>query len=264
MQPTVLITFDVEEFDLPLEYQIQIDLKAQMEIGKKGLDAVCELINEHQIPLTLFTTGSFAREYPDVIADLSTQHEIASHALNHSSFTGSDLLESRLLLEKITGKRVTGFRMPRMHPVEIQGLKDAGYEYDSSVNPTIMPGRYNNSHLPRNLFLEEGFKRLPTSVSPNMRIPLFWLSFKNFPYHLYLSLALQTLKKDGYLHLYFHPWEFTDISKFKLPFYIKRHSGAHLQQKLHRLISDLKKMASFNTISSYINEGYPLLVKEKH
>ena len=95
---------------------------------------------------------------------------------------------------------------------------------------------------------------MPGSVTPNFRIPLFWLSFKNFPYKLYHKLAMQTSQKDGYLLLYFHPWEYTDISLFKLPFYIKRSSGIELTERLNRLFNDLKKAVTFSTVKNYIQQ----------
>ncbi len=253
INPTILLTFDVEEFDIPLEFNQQIDPLVQMEIAKKGLDIIAGILQEQDIACTLFTTGSFAKNFPESIRNLSQRHEIASHSLHHSAFQKSDLLSSRILLQNITGQKIEGFRMPRMRPINIDWLKEAGYSYDASINPTYMPGRYNNLNLPRKIYIENDLPRLPCSVSPNLRIPLFWLSFKNFPYTLYKNLAIQTLKKDGYLSLYFHPWEFTDLSKFNVPFYIKRISGIELQQKLNKLIADLKSTASFDTISSAIN-----------
>ena len=250
-EPTILLTFDVEEFDLPLEFKQEIPLERQMEVGKAGLDIITNILAEHNIVSTLFTTGSFAKNYPQAIKNLSLKHEIASHSLFHSSFKSTDLKESKLVLEAITEKSVYGFRMPRMMPVNIDDLMKAGYEYDASINPTIMPGRYNNLHISRTFYKEQGVLRLPASVSPNLRIPLFWLSFKNFPYALYRKLALQTLQKDGYLSIYFHPWEFTDISIFKLPFYIKRLYDTALTARLHHLIIDLKKVAVFDTIQAY-------------
>jgi len=254
-QPTILLTFDVEEFDLPLEFKEEITLNRQMETGKEGLDVITTVINEHAIACTLFTTGSFAKTYPEFIKDLSAKHEIASHALFHSTFKTTDLLESKLLLQHITGKQVEGFRMPRMKPVNVIDLKSAGYIYDASINPTVLPGRYNNLHLSRTFYRENNFLRMPGSVTPNLRIPLFWLSFKNFPYKLYLKLAMQTLQKDGYLSLYFHPWEFTDISVFKLPFYIKKLSGIALTERLNLLIDDLKKVAAFSSVKEYIKQN---------
>jgi len=249
----ILLTFDIEEFDIPLEYKVPITVVEQLQIAKQGMDVVEAVLAQHKVVATLFTTARYAIEFPEQIKRLSEQHEIASHTYYHSSFEKKDLLESRLELERIIGKRVNGLRMPRMKKVDMQWVIEAGYTYDSSINPTFLPGRYNNFHLPRTIYKEEGMLRLPASVSPNLRIPLFWLGFKNMPYFLFRQLAYQTLKKDGYLSLYFHPWEFTDISRYKLPFYVKRHSGRLLTERLSKLINDLKVHGSFATIDSYLN-----------
>ena len=58
MTPQVLISFDVEEFDMPLDYQYNIPIEEQLKLGKDGLDAVMPLIEKNAIPTTLFTTSN--------------------------------------------------------------------------------------------------------------------------------------------------------------------------------------------------------------
>lgn len=252
MTPKILLSFDVEEFDMPLEYSFNIAIETQMEIGKKGLDNLMPILNDENYMTTLFTTANFANHYPDTVKLLSDKHEIASHTFYHSNFTTAHLRESKIRLEEIIQKPVKGLRMPRMRQVPVADIKEAGYSYDASIHPTWLPGRYNNFHLPRTKYSEQGLIRVPASVSPNFRIPLFWLSFKNFPYALYLRLALQTLRKDGYLSLYFHPWEFTNINDFGLPKYTIKGSDNELLEKLYRLLNDLKKQAEFCTMSDFL------------
>lgn len=245
MDRRILLSFDVEEFDMPLEYGFPISPAEQMAVGKRGLDAIDPILSDSGIEATLFTTANFAMHYPDAMRNLAQRHEIASHTFYHSEFENAHLLSSRLQLQETCGVPVTGLRMPRMREVSMQEVANAGYEYDSSINPTWLPGRYNNLHLPRTIYADNGMKRIPASVSPFLRIPLFWLSFKNLPYTVYRSLALGALKKDGYLCLYFHPWEFTNIDHFGLPGYTKRLHGDPLLKRLIRLIDDLKKEAPF-------------------
>ena len=254
-RPSILLTFDVEEFDIPLEYQCNIDMPTQMEIGKKGLQAIWHLLQKNNVHCTLFTTANFAQQFKEEIKNLSVQHEIASHTFYHSSFANEDLASSKIALEKIISKPITGLRMPRMRFVEMQAVKAAGYQYDSSINPTWLPGRYNYRHLPRTIYTENEVLRLPASVSPNLRIPLFWLAFKNFPYQIFKKLAIQTLQKDGYLNLYFHPWEFTDINGFNLPGFVKKDCGEKLIKKLERLMMDLKNEGEFISIQQYIQQN---------
>jgi peptidoglycan/xylan/chitin deacetylase (PgdA/CDA1 family) len=251
---SIILSFDVEEFDIPLEYNKNINLAEQMEVGKKGLDAIIHIWEKYKTPTTLFTTALFAQQFPDTIKALSDTHEIASHTFYHSNFEDKHLLKSKNVLEDITGKTITGLRMPRMRTVAMEAVKAAGYLYDSSINPTYLPGRYNNFHLPRTVYKQEEMVRIPASVSPIIRLPLFWLGFKNYPYSLFLQLCKQTIKKDGYVNLYFHPWEFTNIENYNLPGYVKKHNGIALQQRLERLINDLAKEGEFTTTNQYLQQ----------
>ena len=255
MNRYVLLSFDVEEFDMPLEYNFAISLEKQMEVGKNGLDAIHPVLESKRT--TLFTTANFALHYPADIKTLAAKHEIASHTFYHSEFEDVHLLQSKNTLEEISGTAVTGLRMPRMRKVSMDEVKKAGYSYDSSVNPTWLPGRYNNFHLPRTAYRQEGMLRIPASVSPLIRFPLFWLSFKNLPYPVFRNLALQTLKKDGYLCLYFHPWEFTEIAGYGLPAYTTRHCGEVLLTRLLQLIRDLEKEGDFISMQDYIQQKSP-------
>ena len=69
---------------------------------------------------------------------------------------------------------------------------------------------------------------MPASVTPLLRLPLFWLSFKNLPGWLIRPASAWTLRADGYLVLYFHPWEFADLSPYPLPRYVRRVHGVSL------------------------------------
>jgi hypothetical protein len=74
---------------------------------------------------------------------------------------------------------------------------------------------------------------------------------------------LQTLKKDGYLSLYFHPWEFTDLSGYKLPHMVKRKSGTELLEKLKQLIGDLKNEGNFITMNSFLDKKILKFMKKR-
>lgn len=247
----ILLSFDVEEFDTPLEYLQFISSEQQLKVGLDGLLAIKEVLTRHQIRTTLFTTANFAINYPELIRELSWSHEIASHTFYHSSFQTKDLKESKIALEKISGKPITGIRIPRMKYLKPDDLTDAGYIYDSSINPIWLPGRYNHLNKPTTSFTENKIFRIPASVSTFLRVPLFWLSFKNLPYSVYLRLVLHALNNAGYVCLYFHPWEFTDLSSYKLPRYIKKPDHEQLLERLDRLIKDLKTEGHFITMNSF-------------
>jgi hypothetical protein len=143
--------------------------------------------------------------------------------------------------------------MPRMQQVGKLAIGAADYIYDSSLNPTWIPGRYNHLKSSRIMFEEGGVKEIPASVSPNLRIPLFWLAFKNLPLSVYTSLAVKTLKRDGYLNIYFHPWEFTNLKEFKIPAYTKKDSGLNLIVKLHKLVRVLRAEGEFKTFTQFLS-----------
>lgn len=253
----ILLSFDVEEFDLPLEYGFAFSADEQMQNGKKGLDAIDSVLSDPAIECTLFTTARFAIQYPDSIRNHAEKHEIASHTFFHSEYDDTHLLSSRTKLEEISGKPITGLRMPRMRKVNMEEVRKAGYLYDSSINPTWLPGRYNNLNLPRTWYTENRIIRVPTSVSPLFRLPLFWLSFKNIPYGFYKKLALQTLQKDGYLCLYFHPWEFISLAGFGLPAYVRKKDGDQLLSLLNRLLLDLKKEGECISMHRFLKQKSP-------
>lgn len=251
----VFLTFDVEEFDMPLEYGQNISAAEQMQIGFDGLEAITPLLNQSFVQTTLFTTANFAQHYPNTIKQLSTKHEIASHTFYHSSFKTEDLVESRKVLQNISQQNVNGLRMPRLKKIPIEDVENAGYTYDSSINPTYLPGRYNSLDKPKIIYKNGIVTIVPTAVTPNLRIPLFWLAFKNLPLAIYKNLALQTLKKYGYLSLYFHPWEFTNIADYALPTYTKKPCGNKLLHKLNKLIAAFKTEAEFVRIDEYLRKS---------
>ena len=255
-EKNILLSFDVEEFDLPLEYRKTINVDEQLSTGYKGLLELKDILSEKNPAATFFTTAFFAENFPTEIKELSISNEIASHTYFHSSFKEEDLRFSKGKLEQITGKQIFGMRMPRMKKINASSVIAAGYAYNSSINPTWIPGRYNNLRVSRKIFLENNLIQFPVSVTPTFRIPLFWLAFKNMPYPIFLKLALQTLRNDGYICLYFHPWEFIDLSEYKLPSYITRGSNKKLSIKLERLINDLSNEGPFSTMHDFLNSKF--------
>jgi hypothetical protein len=250
----ILLTFDLEEFDLPLEFGCHISEEDQINMTNNGLLRLSALLSKYNIPATFFTTFFYAEKNKEMVKKLSEIHEIASHSKYHSRFNESDILDSKTEIEKITGKQIYGFRMPRFKKTDLALVKTAGYSYDSSINPTLMPGRYNNLSAPRKYYIDKGsgLIEIPASVSPLIRFPLFWLSFKNLPLPFYIWLCKKTITKDSYLHLYFHPWEFADLKHFNIPGYIKTPSGDPMAEKFEKLITSLRETGEFTTISDFL------------
>lgn len=246
-QNRILLGIDLEEFDVPEEYGQQVKLQTKLNVTLHGLIPLYDLLHKHDIKATFFTTAFWASHFPEWIKELAKKHEIASHTYYHNSFKIEDLFTSRKLLQQISGQQVSGLRMPRMKNLDLSIIAEAGYLYDSSINPTWLPGRYNNLGKPRKIFKKENVWELPASVSPVLRIPIFWLSFKNLPFEFYKMLCKTVLKKDGYIVFYVHPWEFACLSSYKMPFYLKRRDGKQLLERLNLLLGFLGDKGEFIT-----------------
>ncbi len=254
MKKQILLTFDLEEFDLPLEFGGDISIQNQLDIACKGLSCLTLLLSKYKVRATFFTTSLFAEKNKELVKSLSGDHEIASHSVSHSGFRNSDPLDSRLEIEKIIGKQVSGFRMPRFGRTDLSLLKEAGYRYDSSINPTFIPGRYNNFRSKRTFYTDTFCKliEVPVSVLPVVRFPLFWLSFKNMPLPAYINLCKMVLNKDKYIVLLFHPWEFVELKSFNIPGYIKSISGDNFTTRFERLIRGLSPSGEFSTVAGFL------------
>ena len=252
MGNTILLSLDVEEFDLPREYGININDARAIETSLSGLIKVISLIDKLGITVTCFTTAHFALTATSLIKDISERHEIACHGYTHSGNGSADILMAKTTLEDIIGRPVVGYRHPRLCNISAEMLTDTGFLYDSSMNPTWLPGRYMNLTKPRLPFRAGKLWVLPVSVTPIIRFPLFWLSFKTLPMELYKSLTTWTLRCDGYLNIYFHPWEFEDLSGFDIPFMIKKTSGDALIKRLGEFLKWLKGKGDFLSMDRFI------------
>ncbi|GAB3906067.1 polysaccharide deacetylase family protein [Larkinella knui] len=256
----IMFTVDVEEFDTALEYGHNLSLNEQLVVSTRGLRLLADRLAALNIRATLFTTANYAFHEPELVRSLAKTHEIASHGFFHTTFEPADLLKSRRTLEAITGRPVVGFRRARMGEVDETDLLEAGYRYNSSLHPTFLPGRYNHLREPRTPFRSGDILHIPASVTPRLRLPLFWLSLKNFPFAIYKRLCLNTLQTDGFLNLYVHPWEFTDLSAYpKIPAYVRRYSHQQLLDRVEALLRYLAPHGEFQTMQHFSETFIPTL-----
>jgi peptidoglycan/xylan/chitin deacetylase (PgdA/CDA1 family) len=246
-RPAVLLSFDAEEFDLPLELGRALPEDEQLALTRQGWQRVVALVDELAVPTTFFTTVRFAESAPAAIRELHSRHEIASHGWKHSGLETGDAAHSRRRLGELRAAEVTGFRAPRFRALPTAELRDAGFRYDSSLNPTWLPGRYCNLRAPRRPFIRDGLTIIPAAVSPRLRVPLFWLGFKHLPLPLYLRFARAALRDTGFLSLVFHPWEYADLPAGIAPRYIIRPCGEALLARLRRMLVGLSPHACFTT-----------------
>ena len=240
----ILLSFDIEEFDGPREHGVDYSLEEGIQVSVEGTNRILDVLNENNVCATFFCTGNFAEHAPEVMQRIIKEgHEVACHGVDHFQPKETDFARSKEIVENITGITVTGYRQPRMFAVVESEIKRVGYRYNSSINPAFIPGRYMNLKAPRTWFIEDGVMQIPSSVTPWIRFPLFWLSLHNLPESLYHRMVRRVLRHDGYFVTYFHPWEFYELNEhpeLKMPFIIRNHSGKEMVKRLDRLVKMLK------------------------
>jgi peptidoglycan/xylan/chitin deacetylase (PgdA/CDA1 family) len=241
----ILLSFDTEEFDVPREHGVDFTLEEGMKVSKEGTNRILDVLKENGVKATFFCTGNFAENAPEVMRRIMNEgHEVACHGVDHWQPKATDFAESKVIVERVTGRQVYGYRQPRMFPVSDEEIEKAGYLYNSSLNPAFIPGRYMHLTDPRTWFMKGKVMQIPASVTPWIRFPLFWLALHNLPESLYHAFVRRTLQHDGYFVTYFHPWEFCELKEhpeLKMPFIIRNHSGRQMCERLDRLVKMLKQ-----------------------
>ena len=81
---SILLTFDLEEFDLPLEFNQDIDEDEMYKISGKGLFNILKLLKTYDLKATFFTTTNFANNFKKTMKELSETYEIASHGYSYT------------------------------------------------------------------------------------------------------------------------------------------------------------------------------------
>jgi len=241
----VHLSFDFEECDLPRESGVDYPVSRGVEVSAEGAHAILDVLRGHGVKATFFCTLTFAERAPDVMKRIVEEgHEVAAHGVDHFRPRPDDPQRCREGLMRLTGAEVAGYRQPRMAKTDPAALAAAGYRYDASLNPAFVPGRYMHLSAPKTPFREGGLLRIPASVTPVLRIPLFWLSLHLMPEAMYFALARRSLESHGLFVTYFHPWEFSrtfaaEAASMRVSPLIRRNLGEPMSGRLDRLVSRL-------------------------
>ena len=206
---------------------------------EQGAPLLLDLLAEKQVHATFFTLGTVARRYPDVMKRIAAEgHEIGCHGDTHKRFGNMTEAEARQELESATDTlrqfgEVTSFRAPNLDFPDafLPILAELGFTLDSS-QAAYKP---HKGH-PRRPSRTKGLLRVPASTMPSvirlprpLRAPILWLL------------------KDPVV-LFFHPWEFVDVTREKLPYDCRYRTGAPALETLGTAIDELRgRGASFVT-----------------
>jgi polysaccharide deacetylase family protein (PEP-CTERM system associated) len=197
--------------------------KCELRVERNTM-RMLEILDARNARATFFVLGWVAEKCPQLVRAIAAAgHEVASHGYGHelvyslgASEFRSDVLRSKRYLEDLTGELVRGYRAPCFSITEwaIPILQEAGFDYDSSVVPTIYHDRYgrlNGMHAGRPVFLlRDGFYEVCISCIPLGKRGIPWGGggyFRFIPYMVWLQ-GVRTILRCGKPYVfYIHPWE---------------------------------------------------------
>lgn len=185
---------------------------------------ILRILREHDATATFFVLGWVAERYPDLVREIDREgHEVASHGYSHQLVYEitreefrEDIRRSKQLLENIIGKRVIGYRAPSFSIREdtlwaLDELRDAGFEYDSSVFPVSFHDRYGFSGYGDEPFVwPNGLREIPLAVLRLGKLALPVAGggyFRLLPYCYFRNALRKLNKRDKRFVFYMHPWE---------------------------------------------------------
>ncbi len=195
---------------------------------------------------TFFITGDVASKYPQEVAKIAKRYEIGCHGYSHKRFDRMTFEEAADEIEKSTAvlrrlaDRVISFRAPNLIFPEsfLWLLKNSGYLIDSSL------AKYKIGHLYRIYAggkdgLNNGLLRIPVSATSSL---------------LRLPLGNGILRRlDSPVVLFFHPWEFVDMSGEPVRWDCRINTGSRSIERLDSLIGFFKNRDyRFCTISDFL------------
>lgn len=172
---------------------------------EEGMPKLLDLFGQEAVPATFFVTGATAERYPATVEGMVEQgHEIGCHGYSHESFAEFDEVRARHEIEgtnRILRRfaPVTSFRAPYLKFPErfLPILTGDGMTLDASR------AKYKRKERPASA---PGLRRMEASITPSVtRLPAVirdaWLSSLRSP-----------------VVLFFHPWEFVDLTASSIPY----------------------------------------------
>ena len=195
---------EVDISPLPNNKRLCLTLDLEQDYGDlfdkpsyDGLSYVSDLISfvkEKDIPLTVFVQGSLLEKFPNAIEQLTKLDvEFELHSYSHLRYkntnTKYEVETGKKAFNRFFGKNPRGYRFPSgiFNNEDYSILSANGFQFDSSVFPSIRPGAFNNISMPTGpYYLEEDkIVELPfTVISRYLRIPvaLSYIKLLGWPY----------------------------------------------------------------------------------
>jgi len=275
------LTIDVEDWYQTLDFNFpQHTWEIYEDRVSDNLKQIISVLDKYNVKATFFVLGCIAEKHPHLIRELVAKgHEIGSHGTDHRLVYKQtpeefreDIVNSKRILENITGKKVELFRASSwsisnetLWALEI--LEEEGFICDSSMQPFKTP-LSGVSGAPRRPFhpLVNNRKlnliEFPPTVLPvgNNSIPFSGGLYLRMLPIAFVKYALNKVNESGEGMIYTHPWEY-DINqpKLKVSPIIKFTHYYNLKSTFLKL-EELLKTFSFVTLGKIIeNKAYPVI-----
>lgn len=230
---------------------------------ERNLRELFELLAKGRATATCFFLGYFGKRFPHLVREaIAAGHEVGSHSCFHRLVYEMspeefyrDAVDSRKLLEDISGRPVHGFRAPAFSVTErtpwfFDKLAEAGYRYDSSV----FPARHQTGGLAASRFEPHGVEtsagpiaEFPITVVRVMGTPMCFFGggyLRLFPYSLMRTMGRRALGEGRPIVFYIHPREI-DPDQPRMPLSRRRRFTCYVnlrstRPKIERILRDFQ------------------------
>lgn len=228
-EPPFALSVDVEDYFQVQAFAARVSREDWPRFPsrvERNVERLLDLFDETGARGTFFVLGWIARRHPELVRRIAARgHEVASHGDTHRMLTElspaefrAEALDSRLILEDLSGTPVIGFRAPSYSIAKgtlwaLEVLRDTGYAYDSSMYP-IRGRRYGYPEGPvtparipagaRDIAefplptISMGPLRFPVLAGAYLRLLPTWVSLAAAGYHRRFGMPLV---------VNVHPWE---------------------------------------------------------
>lgn len=194
----------------------------------KNTEKILFLLRSTGNKATFFILGYFAEKFPELVRKIRDNGcEVASHGYSHTRIDKQtpeqfkqDIMRSKKIIEEIIKEKIIGYRAPQFTITNktlwaLEILKEAGFEYDSSIFPVKTP-LYGILDSPRFPHIRKTIKgeivEIPLSVYNlpliKNRIPIaggFYL--RAFPYFFIKHAIKKINDKNKPAVMFIHPWD---------------------------------------------------------
>jgi peptidoglycan/xylan/chitin deacetylase (PgdA/CDA1 family) len=205
MQVSITIDMEHDCGSAPKSYRGVVD----------GTPQLLRLFRARGIKATFFTTGEVARRFPAMVGSIVEDgHELGCHGDTHERFSALTPSGARREIDDATASLrwffpITSFRAPNLDFPDgyLPYLREAGYALDSSQ------ARYKRGSVFAGPSRAEGLRRIPVSTMPSVvRLPRA------------VRRGVLARLRDPVV-LYFHPWEFVDMTREHIPYDCRFRTG---------------------------------------